>query len=400
MNPENGQVQFIFKYPFFKRGRKTLKEIMQLGIDAIWKVFKVIYKASIGIILVFYTVLFVLVLLALVFGGRSDSRDSKIDIGAILGGLFRGILDAYTFTAITRNMSYGYDGYGYKFKTFKPEKDKGKGFVQSVFSFVFGPDRPIYDPLDDAKEAAAFIRMNNGRITAGHIVALSGVKYDEAEARLAEYAVRFNGDLQVSNEGVVVAEFTDMLNKASNDLNEGKVIFYEDEVEAPYSVTGNTTGRNFAVAGMNLFNLLMSFFVIQFFTSPMIYGEDPTTTDLIAGSIHEFGWVVIILGYFPLVFSSLFFIIPALRYFTVYSNNKKRDLNIIRKKLIGTFVRHKGKTIRFDQLISLSKIELRETQFAKNVLDRLVIELMGEINIDSDGTPIYSFDRLSKELNK
>jgi len=191
-----------------------------------------------------------------------------------------------------------------------------------------------------------------------------------------------------------------MLNKASNDLNEGKVIFYEDEVEAPYSVTGNTTGRNFAVAGMNLFNLLMSFFVIQFFTSPMIYGEDPTTTDLIAGSIHEFGWVVIILGYFPLVFSSLFFIIPALRYFTVYSNNKKRDLNIIRKKLIGTFVRHKGKTIRFDQLISLSKIELRETQFAKNVLDRLVIELMGEINIDSDGTPIYSFDRLSKELNK
>jgi len=190
MNPENGQVQFIFKYPFFKRGRKTLKEIMQLGIDAIWKVFKVIYKASIGIILVFYTVLFVLVLLALVFGGRSDSRDSKIDIGAILGGLFRGILDAYTFTAITRNMSYGYDGYGYKFKTFKPEKDKGKGFVQSVFSFVFGPDRPIYDPLDDAKEAAAFIRMNNGRITAGHIVALSGVKYDEAEARLAEYAVR------------------------------------------------------------------------------------------------------------------------------------------------------------------------------------------------------------------
>jgi hypothetical protein len=93
------------------------------------------------------------------------------------------------------------------------------------------------------------------------------VNYEDAESRLAEYASRFNGDLYIDNEGSIVGDFTGMMNKVSKDLEGGKIVFYEDEVEAPYEVTGNTKGRNFAIAAMNTFNLLMSIIVINIFNS-------------------------------------------------------------------------------------------------------------------------------------
>lgn len=301
MDNETGQIQFIFKYPFFRRGKKTIKEILQNVLEILWKGFQIVYKASIGIILIFYTVIFILILIAIIFAGRSSDRDSKIDIGSILGGLFRGILDAYTFSLITRDISYRYDDYGYRYKSYQPEKNRGKGFVKSVFSFVFGPERPKYDPLEDAKEAIAFIRQNNGRITAGHIVALTGLSFEEAEARLAEYAVKFNGELEITEEGYVVAEFTDLMNKASDEFKGGKIVFYEDEVEPPYELTGNSSGRNFAIAGMNLFNLFMSFILINSFNETIYAHENMSTSELIMYNLQEFGWIVIVLGYFPFI---------------------------------------------------------------------------------------------------
>jgi len=400
MDNETGQIQFIFKYPFFRRGKKTIKEILQNVLEVLWKGFQIVYKASIGIILIFYTVIFILILIAIIFAGRSSDRDSKIDIGSILGGLFRGILDAYTFSLITRDISYRYDDYDYRYKTYQPEKNRGKGFVKSVFSFVFGPERPKYDPLEDAKESIAFIRQNNGRITAGHIVALTGLSFEEAEARLAEYAVKFNGELEITEEGYVVAEFTDLMNKASDEFKGGKIVFYEDEVEPPYELTGNSSGRNFAIAGMNLFNLFMSFILINSFNETIYAHENMSTSELIMYNLQEFGWIVIVLGYFPFIFSILFFAIPSFRYFYVKKKEKERQINILRKKLLGTFVRHSGRKIRYDELIYLAKIDKKNEALAKTLLEKLVVELKGEINIDSDGMPIYSFDRLSKELNK
>lgn len=397
MNNDTGQVEFIFKYPLFRRGKKSIKEYLQIVGEWAWKVFQVIYKASIGVILVFYTLLFVLILIAMIFGGRDNDNDNKIDIGAILGGLFRGILDAYTFSLITRDMTYSYDNDGYRYRQFAKDKNKGKSFVQSVYSFVFGPDRPKYDPLEDAKEAAAFIRRNNGKITAGNIVALTGVNYEEAEARLAEYTARFNGDLEVNSDGNLVAEFTDMMNKSAKDIGDGKIIFYEDEIEAPYELTGNTNGRNFGISAMNVFNLVMSLFIIAFFSSGVQVVEDPQLIDVVAGTVHEFGWLVFLLGYFPFVFSILFFIIPTLRAFKLPSKKKRREINKLRKKLVGAILRNRGKNIRRDELINSAKINNEEMHLFDSTMEKLIIELKGELNIDSDGTPLYSFERLSKE---
>jgi hypothetical protein len=398
MNKETGQVQFLFKYPMFKRGKKTFKEIALKVLDVLWKIFQIVYKASIGVVLVLYTVIFVIILIIISLSGRSNDSDSDFGIGDLLGGLFRGLMDAFTFSYIMGGFNYEVDNDGNRYKVPKKEKNKGTGFIKSVFSFVFGPDREQYDPLDDAKEAAAFIRRNNGKITTGNIVALTGVHFEEAEARLAEYAARFNGDLSINEDGVIIAEFYDMLNKAAKEFDGGKIIFYEDEVEAPYLVTGNNGGRNAVIIGMNSFNLIMAGMMMSFFSSSYDVYNEPTMREIIFSKIHEYSWLVFGLGWFPLVFSVLFFLIPISRTFIVNSQNSKREYNILRKKLLGAFIRHQGKEITLDGIIYNANIKKEEINKIKIILEKLILELKGELSIDSNGEAVYSFPRLSREL--
>ncbi len=393
MNPENGQVQFVFDYPLVKRGKKSFKELMFSVAEAFWKVFKIVYKASIGVILVFYTILFVLVLLALATARKDDN---SFDIGDVIGGLFRGIMDAFIYSMWIDSFTYQYDNYGNRYKAPLAEKNKGKGFIKSVFSFVFGPEHPPFDPLDDIKEVGAFIRRNNGILTASHIVALSGVDYDTASSRLAEYAVKFQGELNIADDGYVIAEFRDMLNKAAKDID-GKIVYYEDEVEAPYLLTGNSTGRNLAIAGMNIFNMIMSVVIISFFSSgaEVAYNDNG---ELVTYSLQGLSWLSFILGYFPFVFSITFFIIPLLRIFDVKKRNNKRIINIIRKKLIGAFLKIRSKAVTLSEIILVSGIENTFHDKIKSMMERLVIELKGQININSSGEPVYTFPILEKEL--
>lgn len=398
MDSATGKLVFKFNYPLQKRGKKTFKELMIKFLEWFWKVFKVVYKASIGVVLVVYTIIFVLILLALKFGARSNDSDSGFDIGPVLAGLFRGIVDAFTINMMMRSYSYQTDSYGNRYRYYEPEKNKGRGFIQSVYSFVFGPERPEYDPLEDHKEAAAFIRKNNGKITAGHIVALTGVSYDVAEERLAEYASRFSGDLYVNNDGVVIAEFHDLLSKASDTLQGGKIIFYEDEVEPPYEITGNTTGRNLAISAMNLFNLFMSFFISSLFASNAEYTYLTESGELLTVGGYVSPFISIGLGLFPFFFSISFFLIPIIRIFTVKFKNIKREESILRKKLVGAFVRNHSRSIPLNDIMELARISQNDIKNAKKVLERLIIELRGEINIDTSGNPVYSFPRLSSEL--
>ncbi|MBX3044189.1 MAG: hypothetical protein KIT33_04065 [Candidatus Kapabacteria bacterium] len=399
MDSNTGKLVFKFNYPLQKRGKKTFKELFQQFMNWFWKIFKIVYKASIGVVLVFYTVIFVLILLALRFSGKGDNDNGGgIDIGPIVGGLFRGIMDAFTIHLWMRTFSYQTDSYGNRFKHYQPEKNKGRNFIQSVYSFVFGPERPEYDPLDDHKEAAAFIRKNNGKITAGHIVTLTGVSYDVAEERLAEYASRYSGDLYVNNDGILIGEFHDMLNSSSDELKGGKIVFYEDEVDPPYEFTGNSTGKNVGIIAMNSFNLIMSIFLTSVFSGAQQLTYVNEAGEIISSEALVSPFLTIGLGYFPLVFSIIFFAIPIVRYFIVKRNNNKREQNILRKKLIGAFVRNHSRSIRFDDIMSVTGINPKLQSVVKKILERLVIEMKGEINIDTSGNPVYSFPRLSTEL--
>lgn len=382
LREDTGDLLFVFPLPLRKRGSKTFREIALQVRDALWKAFVIVYKAAIGVILIVYTVAFVVLLIAMAIaasqGRDRDSNDNNVS--DLIGGIFRAIFEGMQFYAWNRAITYGYDSDGMRYRRYETTEKK-KNFIKSVYDFVFGPDRPPQDPLADAREVATFIRTNRGKLTSGHIITLAGWTYDKAEEKLADYLVRFKGHPEISEQGIVVGEFEDFLRREDPSLKGGKIVLYQDETEAPYERTGNTSGRNVAIAAMNLFNLVMALVVAT-------GGVLPTDNAL----------VLILLGWFPFTFSLLFFAIPIIRIPIISKKEQERHRNNIRKKIIGVITAQPSRTFTFADIMMFGGINKNDEAIARKVMDKVVVELKGDTQLDDNGTVQFVFPRLAQEL--
>lgn len=372
-----GTVEFIFTYPLVKRGRRTYKELLFEFANKAYLIFKKVYKISIGVVLIVYTVVFALLLLALMIAAStSDKNNRRSPNIALLVDIIYTIIRGMQIAYITGDLyEYRYDSSGLRYKV--PRREPKKSFINSVYDFVFGPERLKIDDLSNTQEVLAFLqKVSNGKLTAGAISLLSGVSLDVAESKLAEYVGKFKGDLIINNDGTVVAEFPN-LQKISSDMLQGKIVYYFDEIEEPYILNGNTSGKNFVIFIMNSFNLFFSY--------------------LILNSNIENPWIYFFLGIFPFIFSVLFFLIPLIRIPVNYYLNLKRQKNIIKKKLFRAIFKL-NKHASDDEIISNADLLPEEKHFAKDLLNEMVIEYRGEIDIDQNGKPIYKFDKLLNDI--
>ena len=234
-------------------------------------------------------------------------------------------------------------------------------------------------------------QISDGKLTSGSILLLAGGNYDTAENRLAEYVGRFKGDLNVTNDGILLAEFHN-LQKVEKAWLDGKIIYYFDEAEAPYIMNGNTTGKNIGIIFMNIFNLLISMVIASDYIA---FGQD-------SFAIQAFGdagiFFSIFLGVFPFLFSILFFLIPLIRIPYNIINNKKRDESLIKKKLFRGVIKNINSSATIEDIFRGGEILDNEMNLAKKVFEKVLIDWQGDITISENGTPIYTFTRLSKEL--
>lgn len=378
VDEKNARPIFNFDLPFKKRGEKTFQEKLAVALNFFWEVFKKVYKVAIGVILILYTLIFVVVIMiAASQGGDKDRRNNNSN--RMISSLFSAIFQGMQFAAINKHYSTARDSDNMAYRYYEKPEHKGKKFIQSVYDFVFGPERPEYDPLNDTREVATYIRTHSDKITSADIINLSGVDYDEADSRLAEYASKFRGAIDITENGTAIADFQD-LSVISSKLEGGKVEYYIDEVEPPYEMTGNTSGRNFGIGFMNLFNLMMSFGVLQ------------------GGAQIDSGLILFFLGWFPFIFSLLFFLIPIGRAVTHKRKESERSKNVVRKILIGQIIAANGGPLNMEQIISKINLENRTIKEVEEVLSKVVLDLRGDIVIAENGTPQYYFDRLKREL--
>jgi len=376
---KTGSVEFVFTYPLVKRGKQSFKETLALIADKSYQIFKKVYKISIGVILIVYTVLFALLILAALVAssaGDRDNRRSNINLGFIVDIIYA-IIRGMQISYITREMTdYYTDSSGLYYRSQK--KEPKKSFINSVYDFVFGPERVKTDDLSDAREVMAYLqKVSNGRLTAGAISLLSGVPMDVAESKLAEYVGKFKGDLFINSDGSVYAEFPN-LQKVSKELLEGKIIYYFDEIEEPYILNGNSSGKNTAIFFMNLFNLFISYSILSM---PI----DSST-------------FLFFFGLFPFVFSVLFFVIPIIRIFVNFALNIKREKNIIRKKLFRAIL-NINKPATENDIFYEARIDQNQFEIAKSILNKMLIDYRGEIEMNENGTVLYKFDKLLKDIN-
>ena len=394
---ENGDLLYDFGRSPQRRGDKTFGERVEEVQDFLWKMFTIFYKAWISVMLVVYFVVVVVILIAALVAmssSKNSDSDSNNDNGGsnMFGGIFHLFLSIFQWNTVYYGQTYyDRDDRGYEYKHYKekesPFDKKEKNFMSAVYDFVFGPPRIALELLENQKEVAAYARKNAGIVALPEFKALAGWNTDEAQAFMSDCVVRFNGSAEISENGLLYADLRD-LTRSVNSNDDGKVVWYWDEYEPEFEFTGNTTGKNALIIGMNIFNLVFaSIFLIGNFneSAPQDY------------------WLWVFLGVIPFVFSLSFFAIPALRYFTLLPKRNQRHINNVKKRLLKVIYKNAGNgALSTDALANEVNRTAKEEKLDKAIIDdvmsKYIVEWDGEAVPTSNGNVLYKFETLKNQL--
>jgi len=178
-----------------------------------------------------------------------------------------------------------------------------------VNRFFFGPTLPEPDPRTQERAILAELRAQKGRIGLGDVMRVTGLPRHEADPLMARLMLDYEGDVAVSEEGGLVYHFEAMRKTADT----GSIApsrprpAWEGLRELP-PLTGNPVESNFLIAGLNLFNAIMSAVAI---------GQNLTLAKLPLLLFRHiplfrlpYDGTPLVLGVIPLVFSLAIFLLP------------------------------------------------------------------------------------------
>ena len=374
---DDGNLRYRFDPSFTRRGEDPARLWYDIR-QALWKAFKWFFKVWIMVTLVGYTIIFILLLVALAVASIAASASTDSDGDGLI---------ELPFYLLARTLEWLFwinlfDGRGYgggrrrrRRRRRRKAKKPDKAFYQKVFDYVFGPERKT-DPLKAQTAFTQFVREMNGRVTAADWSARTGQSLDEAENALTAAIVRFNGDVDVSDEGHLVYRFDELMVTAGAGAGgaHGPQKIWRSRKKTP-SFTGNPSGTNTWITIFNLFNLSMSGFILF------------NASELAAQGVAVSTGVVYGLGIVPLVFSIVFFAVPALRYFAHSRKKKAAERENRRRQEIGKIYQ------------SVRGAEAEPIQLEASLSTELAADFDGDVKVDSSGATYYFFKPLKEELD-
>lgn len=361
---DDGELLYSFDPSLARRDEATLVEHLKAGARVLARAGMWLFKAWIMVTLVVYVVAFVALMLAIMFSGNRRDDDRGFGRGGgDLGWLWWFFLPDWRY-------GYGHnDAWGRPLQSARARPGIAGGpkkkFIYSVFDFVFGPARPALDKLADEREALAYIREHEGRITATDLVKLFGWSYPKSEEEVTRLLVDYDGDPEVTDEGVIVYSFPKLLRSAGENVAMTTWKPTWEKLEQRPKLTGNTTGTDVAIGAFAGFNLFMSFFAANW--ARMRFG--------LAGP----GWDIL-LNVFPLVFFAIFLAIPLVRAGARALGDRGRD-------------ERNQKRLGIKRVVAAAGAPLPN----EPGLDALLLPLEGEPEAGDDGTLRLRFPRVAEE---
>ncbi|HKA87642.1 MAG TPA: hypothetical protein VKE22_08250 [Haliangiales bacterium] len=354
---DDGELLYTFD-GMVRRDEITLRERLRavgrwLARAGMWA-----FKVWITVTLIVYFVVFVVVLLAAMFGGRSDDRDNRG--GPDLGWIFWLFWPDWRYGS-----TYGgyRDAYG---RRLPPRDTKGrKKLIQAVYDFVFGPVRPAPDKLADEREVLGFLRAHDGRMTSTDLVAMFGWSYRQAEEESTRLLADYDGDPEVTDDGVIVYAFPKLLKSADAAIVPTTPKMAWERVETRPELTSNKPSTDTLVGGFAVFNLLVSFFAAGW----------ARTRFGLAGPV----WDWFFTG-FPLLFFTLFLAIPGARALARKVGDKRRDARNRRRQAVKRIIEADGKPLP-----------------AEPDVEALALDLEGEPDLGAGGDKVLKFPRPAEE---
>jgi hypothetical protein len=390
---EHGDVIYHFGETLRRRGSLTLAERLQAMGTWLWKAFTWAYKAWIALTLVLYCIVFLVIAIALLLAASArDSADdrrrsSSMDLAPLLN-LFWAI---FRWQAMTGTLDDGADRYDRARRSqptpraFRAEK---KHLIASVYDFVFGPPRPAPDPLHAEKTVATYLRQHKGVLVASELSALGGLTLPQAETFLTDCVIRYYGETKISEQAVLYVEF-DTLLRSMGEVDTSKAVYYWDEDEPGYALTGNDPTSNWLIGGMNGFNLLCAALVL--------HGN-------FAAALGQGPLITFVLGWMPLLFSVLFFAIPLGRLLCLQVLRQRQHFQHLRKQLIKAIFRTQGQAQTLADIQAVADANAYEETWSRQeveeTMQELSLDMAGEMSVTETAQVQFAFPRIHCELNE
>lgn len=405
---ENGDLIYNFGSSLRRRGSKTFAERLQTLRSWLWNVFTIVYRAWITVTLVVYFVIFLaLFIVLLIASSARQSSDRRRTSSFDLGPLLHLFIAIFNWRTVTGAIGYNRDRYGYRYRRYEPEpgilNPQKKSFIAAVYDFVFGPPRAALDPLQNEKEVAAYVRQQKGILVTSELIALAGWTFPQAETFLTDCVIRYQGDTKVSEKAVLVAEF-DTIVRSIGEMEEGEVIYYWDEYEPEYELTGNNPSYNLLIGFMNSFNLLIATLVLTGNFSQLWQTQARSSLSATMTSVASGSFFTVFLGWLPLVFSLLFFAIPLGRWITIRAHQQRQHVQNIRKRLFKAIFANQGQAQALSAVLATVNASRDEEtlprQEVQERLQEIALDMEGDVAVDDAAELQFAFPRIQRELQE
>jgi hypothetical protein len=401
-----GDGDLLFRFPngFTKpwETRTRLAELGRKASRALLGIGRFVVRAWISVVLVGYALIFVALIIAMMFARSGDSRDSGRGVGLEVGYVFFRVLMDALFWTFHPFSPFAYVDYSAPAgpRARQAKKKDETPFYDKVNRFFFGPDVPEPDPLAQERRILAEIRAQKGRIGLADVIRVTGLPRDEADPLMSRLLLDYEGEVEVSEEGGIFYRF-EALRKT---VDEGAPVSRPQPIWARLKrlvpLTGNEPGTNWMIAGLNGFNLIMSWYALSegWTLDKLRWMFERMQLHIPPGALWkpEPTGTAIMLGVVPLVFSLALFALPLAR--AAYRPIKERRVarENGRRAMLREILEHVGSGEVTDASLRAAWKSAAGTEPDEKDLTREVTALGGDVDYES-GKVKYRFPDLEAE---
>lgn len=362
---------------------------------------KFVVRAWISVVMIAYVAIFAAILIGLTMANKSDERDNRGSLGGTLlfHTLFRVILDSLFWTfhpfspfSVRRDPVYG--------RSYAAKK-ADVPFYEKVNRFFFGPTKLPADPLAVQRTILEEIRFQKGRVGLSDIMRVTGLSSEKTDSILSRLMLDYDGEVMVTSAGGIVYSFPEMRKTVDQKVTHAPPSIWS-RLKKLDPFTGNSSGSNLLIAGLNGFNLVMSTVAISGgWTIAKLHWmfTAGATAERMGGMLPPMPTgSPLLLGWIPFWFSLTLFALPVMRYFRRKSEKNKIDHENGRRGLLWAVLNKlTAQGITENQLIA-SWQKASGVKPSEKAITREIIKLGGDMEIDNDGNTVYRFPSLEAEI--
>ena len=334
---ESGEILYSFPRGFKSRYRgagPALKKFLSSSGRFAVCMGILLFKAWIMVMLLGYFLLFIAIALASILLSVAASRNRRGGGGAHLFMVFFNMMIRLWFYSELLNAGRrGNSGWQQQ----RSAGDKKNPLHRAIFSFVFGDEDPNRDHGSlMRKEFISYLRKRRGVVSLPELMVLTGQNPENAESLITGLCAEFGGSPEVTEEGTIVYRFDEILlsGEKKNSTPTGAA-FVSGPVaplyKKPRVFSSNPGKMNFWFGIINSVNLLFgSYFMFNALSVGRIFSLEALQGAGLYGQVYYFlimsgidalPVIQIGLGLVPLLFSALFWLIPALRLWLLKKEN-------------------------------------------------------------------------------